>query len=57
VAREHGNFLSFDRVDDRAAGRTDDMRRLVELVQDGVRRAFGVELETEVVFWRRGERP
>jgi UDP-N-acetylenolpyruvoylglucosamine reductase len=33
------------------------MRRLVELVQDGVRRAFGVELETEVVFWRRGERP
>jgi UDP-N-acetylenolpyruvoylglucosamine reductase len=40
-----------------APSRTDDMRQLVEMVQDAVRAKFGVELETEVVFWRRGERP
>jgi UDP-N-acetylenolpyruvoylglucosamine reductase len=31
------------------------MRRLVERVQVEVLRRFGVELATEVVFWRRGE--
>ncbi len=68
VSPRHGNFLAFDKewnigTDEGSAGassvasRTDDMRRLVEMVQDAVRAKFGVELETEVVFWRRGERP
>lgn len=53
VSSEHGNFLAFDL---KAAGaRTADMRALVERVQEQVRERFGVELETEVVFWRRGE--
>jgi UDP-N-acetylenolpyruvoylglucosamine reductase len=33
------------------------MRRLVEGVQAAVHAKFGVMLETEVVFWRRGEQP
>ena len=53
VSPEHGNFLAFDL---KAGGaRTADMRALVGRVQDAVRARFGVELETEVVFWRRGE--
>jgi UDP-N-acetylmuramate dehydrogenase len=55
VSQEHGNFLAIDRGDSRTAGRTDDLRALVERVQREVERAFGVHLETEVVFWRRGE--
>jgi len=57
VSPEHGNFLAVDRGDGRGRGRTDDLRALVERVQDSVERAFGVRLETEVVFWRRGEAP
>jgi len=56
VSQEHGNFLAFDSVARQPSGRTDDMRRLVELVQERVQASFGVELETEVVFWRRGGR-
>lgn len=50
VSKEHGNFLAVN-----PGASTDDLRRLVELVQERVRSAHGVELETEVVFWRRGE--
>jgi UDP-N-acetylmuramate dehydrogenase len=64
VSPRHGNFLAFEPVFTNESGanitvpsRTDDMRQLVEMVQDAVRAKFGVELETEVVFWRRGERP
>jgi UDP-N-acetylmuramate dehydrogenase len=64
VSPRHGNFLAFDREYTNESGekvnvpsRSDDMRQLVEMVQDAVRAKFGVELETEVVFWRRGERP
>ena len=54
VSPEHGNFLAFDAT----AGvprRTDDLRALVDEVREGVARHAGIELETEVVFWRRGE--
>lgn len=54
VSTTHGNFLAFDRPTGGAPARTDDMRRLVERVQAAVAAKFGVELETEVVFWRRG---
>jgi UDP-N-acetylmuramate dehydrogenase len=58
VSSEHGNFIA---VDDKAAtastARTDDVRALVELIQETVERKHGVRIETEVVFWRRGERP
>jgi len=53
VSVEHGNFIAIEK---HAAGaRTDDVRALVELIQDRVQRESGVGLETEVVFWRRGE--
>lgn len=53
VSMEHGNFIAIEK---HAAGaRTDDVRALVELIQERVQRESGVELETEVVFWRRGE--
>lgn len=55
VSMEHGNFLAFDR--NTGSARTADMVALVELVQERVRAQCGVELETEVVFWRRGELP
>jgi UDP-N-acetylmuramate dehydrogenase len=55
VSEEHGNFLAFDRVKRAGHGSAADMRRLVERVQVEVLRRFGVELATEVVFWRRGE--
>ena len=55
VSTEHGNFLAVDRGDAGRLGRTDDLRALVDHVQRAVERAFGVRLETEVVFWRRGE--
>ncbi|MFM7800124.1 MAG: hypothetical protein ACKPBA_14255, partial [Planctomycetota bacterium] len=54
VSPQHGNFLAFEKNASTPA-RTDDMRELVETVQSAVRAKFGVELETEVVFWRRGE--
>lgn len=55
VSESHGNFLAFDRPSSAAIATTDDMRRLIEQVQDGVERRFGVRLATEVVYWRRGE--
>jgi UDP-N-acetylmuramate dehydrogenase len=60
VSPRHGNFLAFERDSEQPAtapARTDDMRRLVESVQAAVHAKFGVMLETEVVFWRRGEQP
>ncbi|MFM1822223.1 MAG: UDP-N-acetylenolpyruvoylglucosamine reductase [Planctomycetota bacterium] len=54
VSPEHGNFLAFD-AKAGAPARTDDLRALVDEVREGVRRHAGIELETEVVFWRRGE--
>jgi UDP-N-acetylmuramate dehydrogenase len=56
VSPQHGNFLAFEK-DANTPARTDDMRQLVENVQSAVRAKFGVELETEVVFWRRGDQP
>lgn len=53
VSQEHGNFIAVDR--EGGGARTEDVRELVELVQRRVFERFGVELETEVVFWRRGE--
>ncbi|MFM7135018.1 MAG: UDP-N-acetylmuramate dehydrogenase [Planctomycetota bacterium] len=50
VSTEHGNFLAVDK-----GAATDDVRRLVERIQAEVAAKHGVELETEVVFWRRGE--
>lgn len=55
VSQEHGNFIAIDKIDGKPAGHTDDIRRVVEIVQERVRKEFSVELETEVVFWRRGE--
>ena len=55
VSQEHGNFIAIDKIDGKPAGQTDDIRRVVEIVQERVRKEFSVELETEVVFWRRGE--
>ena len=55
VSETHGNFLAFDRASSAAVARTDDMRRLIEQVQVGVEKRFGVRLATEVVYWRRGE--
>jgi len=53
VSMEHGNFIAIEKHAEGA--RTDDIRALVELIQERVLRESGVELETEVVFWRRGE--
>lgn len=50
VSREHGNFLAVDK-----GARTEDLRRLVEEVARRVHERSGVALETEVVFWRRGD--
>lgn len=50
VSREHGNFIAVE-----PGASTDDVRRLVELIQTTVAAQHHVELETEVVFWRRGE--
>ena len=53
VSMEHGNFIAIEKMS--AGARSDDIRALVEVIQERVIREFGVELETEVVFWRRGE--
>ncbi|MEY3143166.1 MAG: UDP-N-acetylenolpyruvoylglucosamine reductase [Planctomycetota bacterium] len=55
VSTTHGNFLAFDQPSGPGQARTDDMRRLIEQVQDSVEKRFGVRLVTEVVYWRRGE--
>jgi UDP-N-acetylmuramate dehydrogenase len=50
VSTAHGNFLAVD-----PGARSDDLRALVDMVRDAVAARQGVELVTEVVFWRRGE--
>ena len=50
VSLEHGNFIAVD-----PGTRTDDVRGLVEEVRRRVLAHAGIALETEVVFWRRGE--
>jgi UDP-N-acetylmuramate dehydrogenase len=55
VSETHGNFLAFERASSSDIARTDDMRRLIKHVQEGVEKKFGVRLATEVVYWRRGE--
>ncbi len=50
VSTAHGNFLAVDK-----GARTDELHALVELVQTAVAKCCSVELETEVVFWRRGD--
>jgi UDP-N-acetylmuramate dehydrogenase len=59
VSNEHANFIAVDKRGEQSSsgriGRTDDVRALVELIQEKVAAKFGVDLQTEVVFWRRGE--
>jgi len=50
VSVEHANFVCVDRE-----GRAADVRRLVERIRDTVRRTHGVDLQTEVAMWRRGD--
>ena len=58
VSKEHGNFIAVDGAAAAAgAARTDDVRALVEKIQDAVWKRHSVQLETEVVFWRRGTQP
>lgn len=51
VSPEHANFLAIDRV---GGGRAEDVRALVEQIKERVLVHSGVQLQTEVVFWRRG---
>jgi UDP-N-acetylmuramate dehydrogenase len=51
VSPTHANFICVDR-----GGRAADVRRLVEAIVAGVREAHGVMLQTEVAFWKRGDR-
>ena len=53
VSTEHANFLF---VPEPRGGRATDVLRLVTRVIERVREAQGVELQTEVVIWRRGDR-
>lgn len=52
VSAAHANFICVDK----AGGRADDVMRLVERVVEQVRQSQQVTLQTEVVFWRRGDR-
>lgn len=50
VSDRHGNFITV------APGtRSADIEALVQRIRARVRDACGIELDTEVVFWRRGE--
>ena len=51
VSPAHANFICVDR-----GGKAADVRRLVEAIVEGVRQAHGVTLQTEVAFWKRGDR-
>ena len=53
VSTEHANFLF---VPEPKTGRATDVLRLVDRVIERVRDSQGVELHTEVVIWRRGDR-
>jgi UDP-N-acetylmuramate dehydrogenase len=50
VSQEHANFICVDRD-----GRAADVVRLVDRIRDAVRRTHGVDLQTEVAMWRRGD--
>lgn len=50
VSERHGNFITV------APGtRSADVEALVRLIRERVLETQGIELQTEVVFWRRGE--
>lgn len=50
VSDRHGNFITV------APGtRTADVEALVRVIRERVRASSGIDLDTEVVFWRRGE--
>lgn len=50
VSDRHGNFVTV------APGtRTADVEALIRLIRERVRETSGIELDTEVVIWRRGE--
>lgn len=51
VSDRHGNFLIAAK-----GGSAADMLRLIDQVRDKVAQTFQVELETEVVIWRRAHR-
>jgi UDP-N-acetylmuramate dehydrogenase len=48
VSRLHANFLVADK-----GGRARDVIELIAEVTKRVRERFGIELETEVVVWRK----
>ncbi len=52
VSPAHANFICVDK----AGGHANDVMRLVERVVAQVQQSQQVSLQTEVVFWRRGDR-
>ncbi len=50
VSERHANFFV-----NRYQARADDFLTLIDRVREGVFKAFGVELEEEVIVWRRDE--
>ena len=52
VSPAHANFICVDK----AGGQANDVMRLVERVVAQVQQSQQVSLQTEVVFWRRGDR-
>ncbi len=52
VSPAHANFICVDK----AGGNANDVMRLVERVVAQVQQSQQVSLQTEVVFWRRGDR-
>lgn len=50
VSDRHGNFITVA-----PGARTADIEALTRTIRARVRETSGIELETEVVFWRRGE--
>ncbi|MCE2882277.1 MAG: UDP-N-acetylmuramate dehydrogenase [Planctomycetaceae bacterium] len=50
VSDKHGNFLGVE-----LGATTAELCALIEAVQQGVKQRHGVDLETEVVYWKRGE--
>ncbi|MFO0894389.1 MAG: UDP-N-acetylmuramate dehydrogenase [Phycisphaerales bacterium] len=50
VSRHHGNFIVVQ-----PGAMAADVMELVRRIQDAVREREGVDLEREVVFWKRGE--
>jgi len=50
VSDRHGNFIKVS-----PGTRTADVEALIRLIRGRVRDSAGIDLDTEVVFWRRGE--